>query len=352
MPPKDPIAAFLQNALRSRQVRNGLSKDAQARVARLFDEIVEEFRSADLAGLDSFAKQSRRLKSLMADLRVTSKNAFLAIHQEVETGLTAIAKDQARWAAEQLEREILAVAAGLGWEANRAVMSEAFVTAILRSKPIEGSLLRDSFLKLSARTTRLIEKQIRLGLLAEEPSDKIIRRIRGRAVSRGTYAGGVFNTTTREAEALVRTSANFISNEAHFQTYEENEDVVERYEYVATLDARTTLICASLDGEEFRVKDANAPRPPQHFRCRSTTRAVIAWKKLGLKPPPASTRASVAGQVSGKLDYEAWLRGPGKAYQDEVLGPHRAILFRQGKVSLSDLVRSDGSVIPISELAA
>jgi SPP1 gp7 family putative phage head morphogenesis protein len=42
-----------------------------------------------------------------------------------------------------------------------------------------------------------------------------------------------------------------------------------KYRYVATLDSRTSSICAALDGREFEY--GKGPMPPQHFNCRSTT---------------------------------------------------------------------------------
>jgi hypothetical protein len=38
--------------------------------------------------------------------------------------------------------------------------------------------------------------------------------------------------------------------------------------------------------------------------------------------------------------------------QDDVLGPARAKLFREGRVSLRDLVRTDGGIVSLDELRA
>ena len=48
---------------------------------------------------------------------------------------------------------------------------------------------------------------------------------------------------------------------------------VDEYEYLSTLDKRTSVVCQGLDGKVFKVSDAMAGinYPPMHANCRSTT---------------------------------------------------------------------------------
>jgi SPP1 gp7 family putative phage head morphogenesis protein len=52
-----------------------------------------------------------------------------------------------------------------------------------------------------------------------------------------------------------------------------NDLDVERFEIVATLDSRTSVICQDLDGHIFDMKDyeAGVTAPPFHVWCRTTT---------------------------------------------------------------------------------
>jgi hypothetical protein len=50
---------------------------------------------------------------------------------------------------------------------------------------------------------------------------------------------------------------------------------VERYRYVAVMDERTTDICRGLNGQIFDFADPTAPRPPQHWNCRSHIEPVV-----------------------------------------------------------------------------
>jgi SPP1 gp7 family putative phage head morphogenesis protein len=185
-------------------------------------------------------------------------------------------------------------------------------------------------------------------MVNQETIGDMVRRVRGRAIGGGRYAGGVMGTTTREATALVRTSVNQIANRAHQEVYKANSDITEQYRYVATLDARTTELCASLDGQVFKYGEG--PEPPQHWGCRSTTVPIVDWEGMGLTPPPEGMRASAGGPVSAGTNYGQWLKGQDVAIQNRVLGVGKAKLFRDGKFTLDELVRRDGTVLTLDEL--
>lgn len=89
--------------------------------------------------------------------------------------------------------------------------------------------------------------------------------------------------------------------------------------------------CQARDGTVYPVN--SGPRPPAHPNCRSTTTYVLkSFKELGVDLPEfsESTRASMDGQVPAKLTYNEWLKGKDAAFQNDVLGPTRAKLFRAG----------------------
>ena len=77
---------------------------------------------------------------------------------------------------------------------------------------------------------------------------------------------GIYNATT-----LVRTEVNHFANEATALSYEECE--VEKYEFIATLDSRTSGICQEMDNKVFKLseKKTGINFPPLHPNCRSTT---------------------------------------------------------------------------------
>ena len=75
------------------------------------------------------------------------------------------------------------------------------------------------------------------------------------------------NTVSR----LVMTESSYISSVSQKDCF--NDLDVERYEFVATLDSKTSEICREWDGEVILMKDYNpgVTAPPLHVYCRSVT---------------------------------------------------------------------------------
>ena len=169
--------------------------------------------------------------------------------------------------------------------------------------------------------------------------------------------------STVQLKTLTRTAitetSNFISN----TTYKLNDDVVQGYQYVATLDSRTSLICGRLDGKVYSLDNENAPQPPQHFNCRSTTIPVIKstnqllntdnnrLQKRKIAGLSDSRRASINGQVPGKTTYPEWLSSQPNQVKLAVLGnQERVTLFNSGKVKFSQFSNKDGKLISLKQL--
>lgn len=79
------------------------------------------------------------------------------------------------------------------------------------------------------------------------------------------------NASRNRGRTLARTEVNYICNQADLDAYRVAE--IEEYEYLATLDLRTSEICRSLDGTIEKVSRAKVGVnfPPMHPNCRSTT---------------------------------------------------------------------------------
>ena len=111
-----------------------------------------------------------------------------------------------------------------------------------------------------------------------------------------------------------------------------------RYRYVATLDSRTSPICRSLDGREFKY--GKGPTPPQHFNCRSTTVPIIDYSGLGISRPPQTelrrpntafgpSRARRGDTVPSNQTYGEWLDKQPKEVKADVLGASKVPYFNR-----------------------
>lgn len=80
-----------------------------------------------------------------------------------------------------------------------------------------------------------------------------------------------FNTKKFEAYRLLHTEGSFIIEQGTLAAYE--EDSLEQYQILATLDSKTSDICRNQDGEVYEVKKAIVGEnyPPFHYLCRTTT---------------------------------------------------------------------------------
>jgi len=205
------------------------------------------------------------------------------------------------------------------------------------SHPFEGEILRDQVARLGKSRVTKITKVINQGYAEGATIQELTREIRGTQSLR--FTDGVIVATRRQAGTLARTAIQHTASMARKAVYEANDDVVKGYEWVSTLDGRTTYICMGLDG---RVWYYNAPEqstlpreqfPPAHQNCRSTTVPVTySWKELGIDRAEVApgTRASMNGQVPTSLKYNDWLKTQSSTFQKEVLGANRYKLFKEG----------------------
>ena len=231
-----------------------------------------------------------------------------------------------------------------------------------------GETVEKAFRGLASKQADLFTKTVRNGLLTGETTQKIAKRLSGRLHFGNALKGSVQQIADRggistkmadnQIITIVRTSINQVANEASQKVYEANQDVTRKYEYVATLDSRTSLICARLDGQKFEY--GKGPTPPQHFNCRSTTVPIIDYKKLNITPPSktkTTTRPSESGRVPQKVSYADWLAKQPRSVQSEVLGKWKSQYFvklskKEGPQSaLRKIVRKDGTELTLDQLA-
>lgn len=124
------------------------------------------------------------------------------------------------------------------------------------------------------------------------------------------------------ARRLVRTESNFLSTELNFKAYEEAG--IEEYQFLATLDLKTSKICQSLDGEIFSVKDRKVGTncPPMHPWCRSTTISVVNREQKDdmtrdALDPVTGKRKKVPQTMKYAEWYEEYVKGKPEAELEE-----------------------------------
>lgn len=197
-----------------------------------------------------------------------------------------------------------------------------------------GSLLQSFMEQWAEGDAEMVTNAIRMGYALGETNDQIIARIRGSAQL--NYADGVLAKSRSHAETVARTAIQHVANSARAQVWAANDDIIDEYQWVSTLDSRTTPLCRERDGHRYPV--GAGPLPPAHPNCRSTTVAVIKGE-FGRLLEEESTRASVDGPVPGNETYYDWLKRQSPGFQDMALGPTRGKLFRDGGLSVEQFAK-------------
>jgi SPP1 gp7 family putative phage head morphogenesis protein len=287
-----------------------------AQLRRLDAEVTER-----LLGEVSDLSRARQ-EALLRDIRKVIQSAYRDATGALQVDLDALASYEVRYQTD-LFRRVVPV------RLETVTPTPEQVVAAVNARPFQGRLLREVYPELAESAWRQVRDTIRAGFIEGRTTDQIIRDLRGTAAN--GYKDGILAKTRRDVESVVRTAINHTANSARESYYEANSDLVKGVRFNATLDSRTTLVCAGNDGKVFEV--GKGPRPPLHYNCRSSTSPVLkSWRELGFDADelPASTRASMSGQVPADLDYDGWLRRQPKEFQDDVLGERKADLFRSG----------------------
>jgi len=225
-----------------------------------------------------------------------------------------------------------------------------------------GKVVEKAFRGIAESQADFISREVRVGITEGESMAKISKRLRGRlqfgrnqemtARAQALAGGSGIKLANNQVQTIVRTSVNQVQNAVNQATYSANQNVTKKYEYVATLDSRTTTLCASLDGKKFKYGEG--PEPPQHFNCRSTTVPVIADDELRRMFP--DTRPSQIGRVSQDESYPDWLK-KNPDMQTQALGNKKAffnylinVKNKSPRDALRKILRDDGTELSLKDL--
>ena len=236
-----------------------------------------------------------------------------------------------------------------------------------------GQNVEKAFRGIAASSQEKLSLAIRSGVFSGETTQQIARRLVGKlnfdqpgTVKQIAAAGGeVTKLANCQLQTIIRTSINQVQNQASQAVYAANSKVAPKYEYVATLDSKTSPICQRLDGKKFEYN--KGPTPPQHFNCRSTTVPVVDFNGLQkkyprLEKPPKTaldTRPSATGRVPQNVSYGDWLLNQKKELQVKTLGSEQKVKFfktlagkkgSSGQKALRQIIRTDGTEKTLQQL--
>lgn len=234
------------------------------------------------------------------------------------------------------------------------------IDAIAKSSLIQGATIGDWFSKLNETLRFNIDRAVKNGVLLGQTNREIARNIVGNGSDKGPEA---MAKARRDALAITRTSVQTVATDARMAALMENQDIIKAVQWVSTLDGRTSDICIVRSGKTwsfpgFKPIKHNIPwngGPPAHWNCRSTF-IPITKSFAEIRGEPAAkeitqtTRASMDGQVAADITFDQFLKGKPKEFSDEMLGKGRAQLWRDGKITLNQLLDQRGNPLTLEQL--
>lgn len=347
-------------------------------------ELVAKLYEFDIAGVSNLAVKRARTETLLRQVRGIIDDRYEGFAKIHTRNMTAYAHEVTDEIGVLLNAPLKVNLFHVGFTASD-------LRVLGKDTLVMGRPAEEWWAKQSENLYGRYSAQVRMGYLSGESNEDIVRRIRGKDTGRkrtvrfkdGTtrrirqFEGGVMTASTREAHALVRTSTNAISNSALMDSYRQNDDVIEGVAALTTLDGRTTDICMARTGGAWNMEtgeplpeDASGESfpgdPPWHMNCRTfLTPITKTWDQLAdqfpehsqqfraLQEMPASTRATMDGQMSGIKTFDDYLKKQDKlrpGFARKKLGPGRFDLWKKGKITTRQLTDQTGRPRTLREL--
>lgn len=224
---------------------NKLLKTAPLEAKKLYLEIETLSARSRMSHLDSLKVQvDMELIKVSSNVDGIAKNTLTSIYRDTYTEVT---KD-------------------LG--VNVIVSPEKIKTVL--DRPWSGANFSERIWSNTDKLAQTVKQEIVNGMIQGINLQTMTKRVSER-----------FETAKKnDVERLLRTEVNYTLNQATLDGYKEAG--IEKYEFSATLDSRTSQICSELNGEIFEIKKiaVGLNYPPMHPRCRSTTIPIIDYESL------------------------------------------------------------------------
>lgn len=311
------------------------------------------------------------------------KSRLKALLKEATATINASYGDMAGSMADDLKGLVRVSGKGVVSAVNAALGANIMVppkwTPELLSSLVDGTLINgapsaDWWARRGSEFANAFSDQMRQGMLRGETITQLRDRIMGQNIPGVNAAGKVdlrkiqpnlrppIYTARRNAEALVRTSVITVNHAAHHAAYDANSDIMAGETWMATLDTRTCSRCGALDAQTWDW-GVDHPIPSLHFGCRCfLAPKTKSWEQIAreahgnstlakeLDQMGESTRASMGGQVSGKLAYPEWFDAQSEARQLAILGPKKLALYQKGNLDFVSMLDQRGNVLTLKQL--
>lgn len=310
--------------------------------AHLFNQIKDQLEhlhaqismaiiSANVGGVSRLAARRARLAHLINDVSELVSNVYADIARETGSQIEDLVGVELRG----VRKAIAGAASDAGIDLNVNPVSGAMVDHLKADAIVNGQTLDEIWNAQAANVTASIAKELRASQNAGEDIGAALDRVLG-----SDDIAGVLPKASNAAESIINSTVAAAQNRVVAGYASSNRKAFDALMHVSVLDNRTSYICLSRSGLKWDAEtkeplghDAPFAEPPLHPHCRS----ILALTKSG-------------STVGKKLNAQTWLERMSIKRQNDVLGPGRAKLFREGKISVRDLTDQSGRPLTLAEL--
>ena len=226
-----------------------LLEKADRDLVKLIRAEVKKIKAAFGDPTDS--RNIQRLNAALAEIRRERERLLKSIQQEVDASMIEFGQIEADFEVQLLQQNIPV-------KISTPTLTPTKIRSIVLTQPFSGRALGNWWESLRNADQQRVLEQIRIGTLQGQGLPQIVSRIAGTRA--GRFRNGVLAVTRRQAEAIVRTGVNGISNAVRLETWQRMGDVIEGSVWASTLDGRTSPICRSRDGK-IRAIQGGRPLP-------------------------------------------------------------------------------------------
>lgn len=326
-------------------------------------EIVSDIAVIDPARATRSTIVRRRLSRLNESVAGTINTQFPQARDTMLRELRGLSQFEASRYASDLNRAIKA-------NVFDVTLSKQQLDSLVNNSMISGNTIGQwwtdksvSFKRKFGAEMRQATADFQAGFVKGDSVGVLVSRVKGKL--------GFMNNVRRETEALVRTSTMQVANNVRSEVIDDNLDIVDKIQVVATLDMKTTPICRGLDSlmwdaaslEPVGHSQPYPGPPPFHWNCRSTIVPVTkTWAELSgpnSKLPKSKLdkidrltsreRASL-GKPTKLKSYQTWLKSQTAEVQQEVLGKKRWEIWKNNNLTTLNLIDQTGRPLTLDQL--
>ncbi|WP_410009796.1 hypothetical protein [Pantoea agglomerans] len=298
----------------------------------------------------------KKLSRLLAPVREINRKAVVRFFGELGQVLKDFTEYEAGFGFDLMKSLLPEVVSQRGL-LKKIDAGEAYTRAVI--EPFHGYALKDWTEKLEDDRFARIVNTVRTGLGSGETPEQITRSVRGTKARK--WQDGALSKSRANASAIGYSALGHTAEIVRGQTATANEHLIRAKQWLSTLDNKTSPPCRIRDALQYTLDNQPIKHgipwgdgPGRlHFHCRSTYTLIFkSWQDMGLLADDltAAEKDRMNGEVPAASTYPDWISRQRASRQDDILGPMRGKLLRDGGLKLSSFYTEDGRWLTLDEL--